>query len=1135
MTPTPQNIDPNQVVNNSTNLSLLKLYVDTIPTYDGNVNTLEVFINSCDYLFTTFGTLANDVNAYLLRVVISKLTGRALILIGTKTDLNTWDLLKNALRLSFGDQRNLDCLEQDLLTLFPFKNEPPLEFGKRIQIVRSKLESKLGSVSVTEMCINTKRVYSNQYNKLALKTFIRGLQPQLQNIIRLRNPDTLEQAMAYVTEEENFRYTQNFASFLHHQRPPTSFSTKTHQKQTTIPSNIHTSYPTSFSPHATNNESYLNSRQFHRQPAQFTQPQFPRQTINITPSRNPPQQKFFTNNQVFGKPKNVFRPTGQQPTGKPEPMSTTSRNPTVKHSYPYNPNNNYFRPNNGPKNFVSEELHNIENDQAQQSPHPFEFDGDDFQGDYQDNSNLNNYPEHTIYEENINTEDQQIPAPPYHYEQQIHDEQNFPNASPFYQTTCEINNVSTCNSLPYIKIQNPPLKLLIDTGCFVSIIRPSVAETYFPSSIYHENSKIKTATGEKELKYKADIPAFSEFCSDDNFKFLLYDFHDFFDGIIGLRDLLKLKLSIDLTHNRLISDSLIIPLFFRQTHEKSFTFSVNAHEVMKIKLPVNCKKGKQNTNADALSRIEIHALEKDDDRFSTIGNEGDISETIDKYLTNPDPKPTLDCPSLKELTSKLKSKQKINIISDIQIKPPDYDDNETIHTSIENPVLEIPITNKPVNYFKSQIIIHCNKDALKPNIKITKAFDKTKITASIPLTNFETNTVNILKTNLDPKQTHCLFFKNPEIEPRFIKTVQMYFKNTAFKFIKSNIILQDLVNLEDQKEKLKYHHESKTCHKGINEMTNSLQRNYYWPNMIKDITAYVNNCEICQTAKYERNPPVIKFNLTPTSSKPFEHIHMDTFKILNHSFLTILDSFSRYGQAYCITSLNPINILNSLLTFISHHGLPQKITTDCGGEFKNNVLSDFCKLHKIELHYTTPKNSNSNSPVERFHSTLAEEIRCLKLEKPRDSIETLISYAIIGYNNAIHSVTNYTPFEIVKGHINSDDPFEMTDTKIINNYIQQHKEKVQTLYADIKEKTQTKKEQIVDKLNATREEPKTFIPGHSAYISTKERNKAKPKFISSKILANNDKKLKTRQGTYHKATVKEPRKFSTGSLLQDDR
>jgi hypothetical protein len=157
----------------------------------------------------------------------------------------------------------------------------------------------------------------------------------------------------------------------------------------------------------------------------------------------------------------------------------------------------------------------------------------------------------------------------------------------------------------------------------------------------------------------------------------------------------------------------------------------------------------------------------------------------------------------------------------------------------------------------------------------------------------------------------------------------MYFRNTSLKFVKSNIMLQDIINLEDQKNKLKYHHEGKTCHKGINEMTNSLKRHYYWPNMIKDITTYVNNCKICQTAKYEGNPPVIKFNLTPTSSKPFDHIHTDTFKIFNHSFLTILDSFSRYGQAYSITSLNPINILDNLLSFISYHGLPHKITTDC--------------------------------------------------------------------------------------------------------------------------------------------------------------------------------------------------------------
>jgi hypothetical protein len=90
-------------------------------------------------------------------------------LIGTKTDLKTWDSVENALRLSFDDQRNLDCLEQDLITLFPFKGEQPLEFGKRIQIVRSMLGSKLNSIPENEMITATKNVYSNQYNKIALK------------------------------------------------------------------------------------------------------------------------------------------------------------------------------------------------------------------------------------------------------------------------------------------------------------------------------------------------------------------------------------------------------------------------------------------------------------------------------------------------------------------------------------------------------------------------------------------------------------------------------------------------------------------------------------------------------------------------------------------------------------------------------------------------------------------------------------------------------------------------------------------------------------------------------------------------------------------------------------------------------
>jgi hypothetical protein len=134
----------------------------------------------------------------------------------------------------------------------------------------------------------------------------------------------------------------------------------------------------------------------------------------------------------------------------------------------------------------------------------------------------------------------------------------------------------------------------------------------------------------------------------------------------------------------------------------------------------------------------------------------------------------------------------------------------------------------------------------------------------------------------------------------------------------------------------------------------------------------------------------------------------------------------------------------------------------------------------------------------------------------------LLNYAIIGYKNAIHSVTGYTPFEVIKGHINSDNPFEITDNTIISNYVQQHKEKVKTLYENIKENTSTKKEQLINKINTNRDDSKTFIAGHLA----------KPKFVSSKILSDNDKKLNTQQGTYHKSTIKKPSKYNKDPLLQ---
>lgn len=63
--------------------------------------------------------------------------------------------------------------------------------------------------------------------------------------------------------------------------------------------------------------------------------------------------------------------------------------------------------------------------------------------------------------------------------------------------------------------------------------------------------------------------------------------------------------------------------------------------------------------------------------------------------------------------------------------------------------------------------------------------------------------------------------------------------------------------------------------------------------MKESIQTFINKCEICQRAKYERNPLKPELNITPTAKKPLEILHMDTFQVENTKFLTIIDSFSK--------------------------------------------------------------------------------------------------------------------------------------------------------------------------------------------------------------------------------------------------
>lgn len=329
-----------------TNYQLVKYQADNIPPFDGNPKQINRFLRACENFLATHQDRNNvqaPLNSCLFDTVLSKLVGRAADLIASRIELNTWDAVKNALIMTFADQRSVDCVVQDLISTKPFKGETPQNFGIRLQDARSLLISK---INMNDDPIEIKRLRIEQYEDLALKTFINGLNYHMQLVVRLRNPQNLEEAMSLSQEEENFiqyrnrsiphnnneksQAPQTFQPAKFYKPPQQNFYTNQNYRPQHYPMNRPQNYP-------------MNRPQFNNQPFNFTQRNNPSghhqffrspnfQQNNNFSSRQFPNytQRPFNYNQTFGQRFGNGSQNSRLP--KPEPMDTSSGNTIINKS-----------------------------------------------------------------------------------------------------------------------------------------------------------------------------------------------------------------------------------------------------------------------------------------------------------------------------------------------------------------------------------------------------------------------------------------------------------------------------------------------------------------------------------------------------------------------------------------------------------------------------------------------------------------------------------------------------------------------------------------------------------------------------------------------------------------------------------
>ncbi len=87
--------------------------------------------------------------------------------------------------------------------------------------------------------------------------------------------------------------------------------------------------------------------------------------------------------------------------------------------------------------------------------------------------------------------------------------------------------------------------------------------------------------------------------------------------------------------------------------------------------------------------------------------------------------------------------------------------------------------------------------------------------------------------------------------------------------------------------------------------------------MQDQVTRFINKCEACKKAKYDRYPPITPLMHNETPRKPFEKLHVDTLVVENQNFLTLVDASSKSGKAIPIKSKSSIDVAGAFLTLFS--------------------------------------------------------------------------------------------------------------------------------------------------------------------------------------------------------------------------
>lgn len=205
-------------------------------------------------------------------------------------------------------------------------------------------------------------------------------------------------------------------------------------------------------------------------------------------------------------------------------------------------------------------------------------------------------------------------------------------------------------------------------------------------------------------------------------------------------------------------------------------------------------------------------------------------------------------------------------------------------------------------------------------------------------------------------------------------------------------------------------------HGGIALTTERVKENFYWIGIGPDVINYVTHCDSCQRNKPYKVPKAPLLRHSEVTS-PFQRVHVDLQGPLvktdkgNKYILVAVDALTRYSEIVPLPNKEARTVAQGIVEQIFlRHGRCEKLVSDMGTEFLNQILKEVCNLLRVDQCPVAPMHPSSNGLVEHANGRIKTMLRHFVADNQKNWDEFLpyIQMAVnSSYNRAIGDSAHY--------------------------------------------------------------------------------------------------------------------------------